>query len=58
MVDSESTLFGIGKVIDVARFGDLEKIVCVCVCVCGGGEGVTAYVCWFVDNLKLLKERW
>ena len=53
MVDSESTLFGIGEVIDVARFGDLEKIVCVCVCVCvclrvwrgGGCDCVCLLVC-------------
>ena len=51
MVDSESTLFGIGEVIDVARFGDLEKIVCMCVCVClrvwrgGGCDCVCLLVC-------------
>ena len=52
MVDSKSTLFGIGEVIDVVRFGDLEKIVCVCVCVCvcacvegGGCDSVCLLVC-------------
>ena len=54
MVDSKSTLFGIGEVIDVVRFGDLEKIACVCVCVCvcvcacvegGGCDCVCLLVC-------------
>ena len=45
MADSKGKVFGIGEVIDVVRFGDLEKLL-----------RVTAYVCRFVANLKLRKK--
>ena len=45
MADSKDKVFGFGEVIDVVRFGDLEKLL-----------RVTAYVCRFVANLKLQKK--
>ena len=45
MGDSKGKVFGVGEVIGVVRFGDLEKLL-----------RVTAYVCRFVANLKLQKK--
>ena len=45
MADSKGKVFGVGEVIGVVRFGDLEKLL-----------RVTAYVCRFVANLKLQKK--
>ena len=45
IADSKGQVFGIGEVIDVARFGDLKKLL-----------RVTAYVCRFVTNLKLRRK--
>ena len=45
MADSKGKVFGVGEVIDVVRFGDLEILL-----------RVTAYVCQFVANLKLQKK--
>ena len=45
MADSKGKVSGVGEVISVVRFGDLEKLL-----------GVTAYVFPFVANLKLQKK--
>ena len=45
MVDSKGKVFGVGEVIDVVKFGDLEKLL-----------RVTVYVCRFVTNWKLQKK--
>ena len=45
MVDSKGKIFGVGEVIDVVRFGNLEKLL-----------RVTTYVCRFVAHLKLQKK--
>ena len=45
IADSKGEVFGIGEVIDVVRFGDLEELL-----------RMTAYVCRFVANLKLRKK--
>ena len=45
MADSKDNVFGVGEVIDIIRFRDLEKLL-----------QVTAYVCRFVANLKLQKK--
>ena len=43
--DSKGNVFGVGEVIDIIRFRDLEKLL-----------QMTAYVCRFVANLKLQKK--
>ena len=45
MADSKGNVFGVGEVIDIIRFRDLEKLL-----------QMTAYVCRFVANLKLQKK--
>ena len=45
MADSKGKVFGVGEVIDVVKFGDLEKLL-----------RVTVYVCRFVTNWKLQKK--
>ena len=45
MPDSKGKVFGVGEVIDVVKFGDLEKLL-----------RVTVYVCRFVTNWKLQKK--
>ena len=41
MADSKRNVFGVGELIDVVTFGDLEKLM-----------RVTAYVYQFLGNLK------
>ena len=45
MAVTKDKVFGVGEVIDLVRFGDLEKLL-----------RVTAYVCRFLTNLKLQKK--
>ena len=45
ITDLKGNAFGVADVIDVVRFGDLEKLL-----------RVTAYICRFVANLKLQKK--